>query len=203
MPMMMTVRSALVALLCLSLFGCATRPLVLAPRVKPLDTSPTRQHDALVLMPFQDAVPEDDIGRKRFRDGPIDVFNDTLLVGLRTSQVFARVVRSTEAAGVGYRLSGVLRSLKTDESVLKFALASSTMGITATCLVSFRLDDARTGAILLEDTFTATGRGQARVYGGGQYTQYDSTSGDEESLSEAISEAAGAIVRLVADFMAR
>ena len=196
-------RVLLVALLCVGLFGCATRPLVLAPRVKPLDASPTRQHDALVLAPFQSAVPEDDFGRKRFRDQPIDVFNDTLLVALRGSQVFTRVVRSAESVNAGYRLSGVLGSLKTDESVFKFALASSTMGITATCLVSFRLEDARSGAVLLEDTFTATGRGQARVYGGGQYAQYDSTSGYEESLSEAISEAVGAIVRRVAEIMPR
>ncbi len=196
-------RTVPIALLCLGLIGCATRPLVISPRVKPLDAAPARQHDALVLVPFENAIPPEDFGRKRFRDQPVDVFNDTLLVALRSSQMFARVVRTVEPAAGAYRLSGVVHSLTTDESAFKFGLAPSTMQITAGCVVSLRLEDVRTGSVLLEDSFTTTGRGQARVYGGGQYAQYDSTSGYEESMSEAITEAVSAIVARVAETLPR
>ena len=193
----------LAAVLCLGLVGCATRPLVISPRLRPLDTSPARPHDPLVLVSFQDAVPKDEVGRKRFREQPIDVFNDTLLVALRTSQIFNRVVRGSEPPDMAYRLTGVIRSLKTNESAFKFGLVPSTMGITAACVVSVRLVDLKTSAVLLDDTLTTSGKGQARIHGGGQNVQYDSTSGYEESLSQAISDAVSMIVKRVAEAMPR
>jgi hypothetical protein len=89
-----------------------------------------------VLTPFQDRITQAEVGRKRCQP-TVDE----------------------------YQLAGLLRSLKTDGSAFKFGLAPCTMAIRATCVLSFRPQNLMTGAVLLEDTITATGHGTARIKG--------------------------------------
>lgn len=177
-------------IVCVAVFiaGCATRPLALNPRLKPPDIATQQSHGILIVVPFADNTPGEERGSKRFQEEPIEVLNDALLSTLRLSQGFKSVNKGTETAIADLQLSGKLLSLKTDESTFKFALATSTMDITATCTSSFRLINVKTGAVLVEDTITTKGLGAARVFGGGQYSQVDSTYGYEESMSQAISQ---------------
>lgn len=177
-------------MVCVAVFiaGCATRPLALNPRLKPPDIATQQSHGILIVVPFADNTPGEERGNKRFQEEPIEVLNDALLSTLRLSQGFKSVNKGTETATADLQLSGKLLSLKTDESTFKFALATSTMDITATCTSSFRLINVKTGAVLVEDTITTKGLGAARVFGGGQYSQVDSTYGYEESMSQAISQ---------------
>lgn len=177
-------------IVCVAVFiaGCATRPLALNPRLKPPDIATQQSHGILIVVPFADNTPGEERGNKRFQEEPIEVLNDALLSTLRLSQGFKSVNKGTETATADLQLSGKLLSLKTDESTFKFALATSTMDITATCTSSFRLINVKTGAVLVEDTITTKGLGAARVFGGGQYSQVDSTYGYEESMSQAISQ---------------
>ena len=177
-------------IVCVAVFiaGCATRPLALNPRLKPPDIATQQSHGILIVVPFADNTPGEERGSKRFQEEPIEVLNDALLSTLRLSQGFKSVNKGTETATADLQLSGKLLSLKTDESTFKFALATSTMDITATCTSSFRLINVKTGAVLVEDTITTKGLGAARVFGGGQYSQVDSTYGYEESMSQAISQ---------------
>lgn len=164
-------------IVCVAVFiaGCATRPLALNPRLKPPDIATQQSHGILIVVPFADNTPGEERGNKRFQEEPIEVLNDALLSTLRLSQGFKSVNKGTETATADLQLSGKLLSLKTDESTFKFALATSTMDITATCTSSFRLINVKTGAVLVEDTITTKGLGAARVFGGGQYSQVDST----------------------------
>lgn len=177
-------------MVCVALFvaGCATRPLALNPRLKPPDVATQQSHGTLIVVPFADNSPGAERGNKRFQEEPIEVLNDALLNTLRLTQSFKSVNKGTETATADLQLSGKLLPLKTDESMFKFGLVSSTMDITATCTSSFRLINVKTGAVLVEDTITTTGLGAARVFGGGQQAQYDSTYGYEESMSQAISQ---------------
>ena len=181
--------SYLLLMLCVALLsvGCATRPLALNPRLKPPDIATQQYNVNLIVVPFTDNTPSAERSNKRFQEEPIEVFNEVLLSTLRISQVFKSVNKGTETATSDLQISGKLLSLKTNESVFKFALVSSTMDITATCVSSFRLINVKTGAVIVEDTITTTGLGAARAFGVGQQTQYDSSDGYEESMSQAIS----------------
>lgn len=179
----------------LFLLGCATRPLVLNPRVKPLDFEPEKEYGCLLLIPFEDKTPKEERGTKRFREQPIDVFNDTLLNSLRICEIFKTVHRGTESKTADFQINGTLMSLRTDESDIKFGLIPSTMKVSATCISSFRFMNVKTGKVLLEETITTKGQGRTRIFGGGQYAQYDSTFGYEESISQAISENIAAITQ--------
>jgi hypothetical protein len=162
--------------------------MVLNPRIKPLDFAAQQQHGTLRMIPFEDKTPEEERGRKEFREKPIDVFNDSLLSALRLSQGFKGVLRGGGAQTGDFELTGTLISLKTDESAFKLGFIPSTMKISATCTSSFRVANVRTGAVLLEETITTAGQGETRIFGGGQYVQYDPTFGYEESISQAIGE---------------
>ena len=111
----------LIFLMCSILFltGCATRSLVLNPRIKPLDFVIQQPYDSLILIPFEDRIPESEKGKKNFREQPIDIFNDTLLTALRASQGFKRVVRGTDIGESHYQLSGAMISLATKEPFFK------------------------------------------------------------------------------------
>lgn len=183
--------------------ACATRPLVLSPRFKPMDFPGHQQYGALDLMQFEDGVPAAAWGNKRFQEQPIQVFNDSLLNVLRQSQKFKSVSRGVGTEGGQFKLSGILLSLSTDESSFKIGLVPSTMEITATCTSTFRLINTVTGAVLLEETVTTRGRGAARMYGGGQHVQYDSTLGYEESMSHAISENVARISQRVVEALSK
>lgn len=187
-----------------ALTGCATtRPLVLSPRIKPLDFVVQQPYGPLTLIPFEDKTPEAEKGRKQFRERPIDVFNDTLLTAIRASQSFKSVVRGTDTRTAEFQLSGVVNSLATDESVFQFGLIPSTMKVSAVCVSTVRLVDVMTGTVLLEESVTTTGEGSARVTGGGRYAQYDSTYGYEESISQAISENVVAISRRLHEVLSK
>ena len=190
---------------CIVLFaaGCATRPLVLNPRLKPPDVVNQQSLGTLIVVPFVDNTPGEDRGNKRFQEEPIEVLNDALLNTLRLSQGFKNVNKGTETATADLQLSGKLLSLKTDESMFKFGLASSTMDITAICTSSFRLINVKTGAVLVEDTITTNGLGAVRIFGGGQQAQYDSTYGYEESMSQAISRNATLIATRLLEVLAK
>lgn len=194
-----------VVTVCIVLFtaGCATRPLALNPRLKPPDVVTQQSLGTLIVVPFVDNTPGEDRGNKRFQEEPIEVFNDALLNTLRLSQGFKSVNKGTETATADLHLSGKILSLKTDESWLKFGLVSSTMDITAICTSSFRLINAKTGAVLAEDTITTNGLGAARVFGGGQQAQYDSTYGYEESMSQAISQNATLIAKRLIEVLSK
>ena len=69
--------------------GCTTRPLIIEPRIRPLDYAPEVKFQSLNMMTFVDETPEEEAGflelEKRYRDAPVDVFNDALLASLRQS----------------------------------------------------------------------------------------------------------------------
>ncbi len=187
----------------LTLVGCATRPLALNPRLKPIDFPGHQQDDALDLMPFEDGIPAAAWGNKRFQEPPIQVFNDSLLSALRQSQKFRSVLRGAGTDAGKFKLSGTLLSLATDESTSQIGLIPSTMEVAATCTSAFRLVNAESGAVLLEETVTTRGQGGVRIFGAGQYAQYDSTYGYEESMSQAISENVARISQRVVEAMSK
>jgi hypothetical protein len=203
--------SVLFLLWSLGLVACKTRPLVLEPRIRPLDYAPELKFESLHIMSFVDETPEEETGflelEKRYRYAPVDVLNDTLLVSLRQSQAFERVQRNPRMPEGGYVLRGELVTLKTEESAFKFGLAPSTMKVTATCVTRYRLEDTATGEVLLKETIVSTGDGSVTVHGGssgivttisesGELSTgtidspatYESTQGYEASISDAIGE---------------
>lgn len=202
---MVTRQIYFLVMVCVALLiaGCATRPLALNPRLKPPDVATQQQHGTMIVVPFVDNTPGEERGNKRFQEEPIEVLNDTLLNTLRLSQSFKSVNKGKETATADLQLSGKMLSLKTDESFLKFGLISSTMDITAMCTSSFRLINVKTGAVLAEDTITTNGIGAARIFGGGQQAQYDSTYGYEESLSQAISQSATLITKRILEALSK
>lgn len=202
---MVTRQIYFLVMVCVTLFiaGCATRPLALNPRLKPPDVATQQQHGTMIVVPFIDNTPGEDRGNKRFQEEPIEVLNDTLLNTLRLSQSFKSVNKGTETATADLQLSGKMLSLKTDESFFKFGLVSSTMDITAVCTSSFRLIIVKTGAVLAEDTITTNGLGAARIFGGGQQAQYDSSYGYEESMSQAISQNATLIAKRLLEVLSK
>lgn len=178
------------ALVCLVLLAsaCSTRPLTLNPRLKAPDIATQQVIGTLNMVPFVDNTPADERGPKKFQEEPIEVLNDALLNTLRLSQSFKSVNKTASAGTADFQLSGKLVSLKTDESWFKFGLIPSTMDVTAICTTNFRLTNTKTGKVLADETITTNGLGGVRVYGGGRNSQYDSTTGYEESMSQAISQ---------------
>ena len=210
----------LVIVSCLALSACTTRPLVLQPVIRPLEFAPSRKFEPLHLVSFVDEMTEEERGfgelEKTFQHPPVDVFNDALLLSLRQSQGFEFVDRNQPSIDGGYILEGRLTALGTDERFFKFALAKSTMGITAACVTEFQLKDASTGEVVLEQLVTSHADGYARFQGGGtSFTtttnssgqvshgtatgggSYDSTLGYENSMSSAISNNVSTITELV------
>ncbi len=209
-------RNLTVALLCLVataalLSACATRPLVLTPRHKPLDYIPEVKFETIHIQSFADETSPERRGfmkppAKRYAEPPISTYNDALLVFLRHSAGFEHVDRDQPSTKQGYVLKGELLKLETKESWFKFGLAPSTMRVNGICVTHFTLEDGKTGEVLAEGTVETTGLGGVRVSGGGTYqtttynastgqtsygtggggASYDSTGGYEGSLSDAI-----------------
>jgi len=165
---------------------------------------------------FVDESPEERGGflrqKKRYRDAPVDVFNDALLSSLRQSQAFVQVDRNQSEPAEGYILTGELLGVETKQSTFGFALFPSTMRIEAVFVTRYRLEDTKTGSVLLDETITGIGDGSVHAYAGGvrhttavdpsgqvgqsvgrDSTTYDSTRGYEASISQAISDNARVI----------
>ena len=205
-----------VASLCLvataALLGaCATPPLVLIPRHKPLDYIPEVKFEAVHMQSFIDETSAERSGffkppAKRYSEPPVNTYNDAMLVFLRHSAGFQRADRDQPPGKQGYVLKGELLRLETKESAFKFAFVPATMRVDAICVTHFILEDANTGEVLAEATVETTGLGGVRVSGGGGYqtstvdvstgqvshgtavggASYDTSGGYESSLSDAI-----------------